>query len=101
MGLDLQSRISGARCRYTERIHPRRLEEVRADALEAIVHTMDKIKAMVIAAGALVLVLRLFGGREVVPGVVSTICDHILATWEKTCSCSAFCPQHLAPATAV
>jgi hypothetical protein len=26
--------------------------------------------------------------------VVSTICDHILATWSKTCSCSAFCPQH-------
>jgi hypothetical protein len=25
--------------------------------------------------------------------VVSTICDHILATWERTCSCSAFCPQ--------
>jgi hypothetical protein len=28
---------------------------------------------------------------------VSTICDHILATWENTCSCSAFCPQQKGP----
>lgn len=29
---------------------------------------MDKIKAMVIAAGASAVALRLFGGREAVPG---------------------------------
>jgi hypothetical protein len=44
------------------------LEEVRADAFETIVHAMDKIKAMVIAAGASAVALRLFGGREAVPG---------------------------------
>jgi hypothetical protein len=35
-----------------------------AIALEATVHTMDKIKAMVIASA---VVLRLFSGREAVP----------------------------------
>lgn len=44
------------------------LEEVRADAFEAIVHAVDKIKAMVIAAGASAVALRLFGEREAVPG---------------------------------
>jgi hypothetical protein len=38
--------------------------EVRAKALEAIVQTMDKIYFMVVAAGALTLVLSFFLKRE-------------------------------------
>jgi hypothetical protein len=68
MGSDLQSRIPWSAWKHTKRILPAWSEEVRAEALEAIVHTMDKIKAIVITAGASAFVLPLFGRREAVPG---------------------------------